>query len=393
MRILIIVENLPVPFDRRVWQEATALKRAGHNLSIICPAMNAHKKRYEVIDGIHIYRHPLPVEGSGVLGYLAEYSSALACQFILALKIFFTRGFDVIHACNPPDNIFLVAAFFKFLFGTKFLFDHHDINPELYLAKFGKKNLFYHLMVLWERWTFTLADVSIATNNSYRQIAIDRGRMAPERVFVVRSGPDLARVRNVPGNPAWKRGKPHMVGYVGVMGAQEGLDYLLKGIALLVKEKKRTDIQFVLVGDGTELAKLKRLADEMEIGPFVTFTGRVPDDTLMEILCTAEICVNPDAVNEMNDKSTMNKIMEYMALGKPIVQFEMTEGRCSAQSASLYAEPNDPESLAENILHLIDHPEKALRMGESGRIRVLSKLQWKHEIPRLLSAYNALSRG
>ena len=390
MKILIIVENLPVPFDRRVWQEATTLRENGHDVSIISPAMKIYTASYEIIDGIHIYRHPLPIEGNGVLGYLSEYGLALVFQFILALKIYVTRGFDVIHACNPPDNIFIVAAFFKAFCNCRFVFDHHDINPELYLVKFGKKDIFYQLMLLWEKWTFRLADLSIATNESYRKIAIQRGGMAPEKVFVVRSGPDLSRVKKAPPNPKWKKDKAHLVGYVGVMGAQEGLDYLLYGIDYLVHELKREDIHFVLAGDGTELPKIKQLSHDLGVSAYVTFTGRVPDRTLMEILSTADICVNPDAVNEMNDKSTMNKIMEYMALGKPIVQFNMTEGRYSAGDASLYASPNDPVSLMENILELINDTDKATRMGEIGRRRVISKLQWHHEKANLIKAYNLL---
>jgi glycosyltransferase involved in cell wall biosynthesis len=390
MNILIIVENLPVPFDRRVWQEATTLQNHGHGVSIICPVMKGFNKRYECIDGIHVYRHPLPVEGAGAMGYLAEYSLALFHQFVLSLKVLVRHGFDVIHACNPPDNIFLVGGFYKLFFGKKFLFDHHDINPELYIAKFGRKDLFYRVMLLWEKLTFKTADVSIATNESYKQIAVERGGMDPDRVFVVRSGPDLSRTRRVPANPVWKQGRKYMVGYVGVMGAQEGLDYLLDGAAWLVHELKRQDIQFVLVGGGTQLAVLKQMARDKKIDDYVTFTGRVSDAVLMEVLSTADVCVNPDAVNEMNDKSTMNKIMEYMALGKPIVQFEMTEGRFSAREASLYATPNDPQSLMEKITAVLENPDMAEKMGEFGRNRVVTQLQWQHEIPKLLAAYESL---
>lgn len=387
MKVLIIVENLPVPFDRRVWQEATTLKNNGHMVSIICPVMKGYNKKYEIIDDIHIYRHPLPVEGNGAAGYLVEYSSALCYQFILCIKILVQRGFDVIHACNPPDNIFMIGGFFKLFFGKKFLFDHHDINPELYIAKFGRKDFFYRIMLLWEKLTFKTADISIATNESYKKIAIERGGMKPADVHIVRSGPDLNRTKQVPKNYKWKNNKKYLVGYVGVMGAQEGLDYLLEGISYLVHYLKRQDIHFALVGGGTELEQLKFISRQLKIEDFVTFTGRVSDDLLMEILSTADVCVNPDVVNDMNDKSTMNKIMEYMALGKPIVQFEMTEGRFSSQDASLYAEPNDPKSLIEKIIEIIANPEMAMKMGTFGRKRVLDELQWKHEIPKLLNAY------
>jgi glycosyltransferase involved in cell wall biosynthesis len=388
--VLIIVENLPVPFDRRVWQEATSLREAGYGVSIISPIGKGYEKRYEECEGIAIYRHPLPIEGNGVAGYLLEYGSALWWQFLLSLRAFAEKGFDAIHACNPPDTIFLIGLFYKILFGKKFLFDHHDINPELYLAKFGRKNIFYRLMLLWERLSFMAADVSIATNESYKKIAIKRGRMKPGKVTVVRSGPCLERMRIVPSNPKWKKGKEFLVGYLGVMGQQEGIDHLLEVARILVYEKQRADIHFVLVGSGTELEAMKRLSNELGLAKHVTFTGRISDEPMLEILCTADICVNPDVFNEMNDKSTMNKIMEYMVLGKPIVQYDLTEGRYSAQEASLYARPNDKRDFAEKILTLLEDPYRRKMMGEYGRRRMIDKLQWKHEKPKLLKAYEAL---
>jgi glycosyltransferase involved in cell wall biosynthesis len=393
MKILIIVENLPVPFDRRVWQEATTLARNGNTVSVICPAMKGYTRSYECLEDIHIYRHPLPVEGSGAAGYLIEYLLSLFFQFFLSFKVLMNNGFDVIHACNPPDNIFIIGGFFKYLLNKKFLFDHHDINPELYIAKFGKKDFFYRIMLLWERLTFKTADVSIATNQSYKTIAIKRGGMDPEKVFIVRSGPDLQRTRPLPPNTAWRNGKDYLVGYVGVMGAQEGLDLLLKGIAYVVHDLKRTDIHFALVGSGTEIDQLKGLASQLKIEEYLTFTGRVKDDVLMEILSSADVCVNPDVVNEMNDKSTMNKIMEYMALGKPIVQFDMTEGRFTAGESSLYALKNDYISFMNKVIELISDPLKMEKMGKYGRSRVVSTLQWKHEAPRLLAAYHAINRS
>lgn len=388
-RVLIIVENLPVPFDRRVWQEATTLRGAGYEVSVICPKGKGYERKREVIDGIHVYRHPLPVEAAGALGYLAEYSLALFWEFVLAWRVWLTRGFDVIHACNPPDTIFLIGGFFK-LFGKKFVFDHHDINPELYKAKFGRRDFFYRLLRGLERWTFRTADISIATNESYRKIAIERGGMRPERVFVVRSGPDLGRLRVLPPVEPLKRGRRYLVGYVGVMGKQEGIDYLLRAVRLIVYDMKRTDIHFGLVGGGTELEQMKAYARELGVADYVTFTGRVPDREMLEMLNTADICVNPDVANEMNDKSTMNKVMEYMALGKPVVQFDLMEGRFSAQEASLYAEKNNELDLARKIVWLLDHPEAREKMGRFGRERVQSQLEWRHEAPKLLGAYETL---
>jgi glycosyltransferase involved in cell wall biosynthesis len=391
-RVLIIVENLPVPFDRRVWQEATTLADAGYVVSIICPTGKDFEARYEVIDGVEIYRHNLPVEGSGALGYAVEYAAALFWEFVLAWRVLVRKGFDVIHACNPPDTIFLIGAFFK-LFGKRFLFDHHDINPELYEAKFGRRDIFYKLMVSLERWTFKFADVSIATNKSYERIAIERGRMSPEKVFVVRSGPDLTRLKIGPPDNSLKQGRQFLVGYVGVMGKQEGVRYLLQAAHHIVLDLGRKDVQFGLVGGGTELEEMKAYASQLGLSAYVTFTGRIPDADMLAMLNTADVCVNPDVANEMNDKSTMNKIMEYMALAKPIVQFDLTEGRFSAQGASLYAAKNDPLDFAHKILYLLDNPALRASMGNTGRQRVENELAWKFEIPKLLAAYETLFSG
>jgi glycosyltransferase involved in cell wall biosynthesis len=385
-RVLIIVENLPVPFDRRVWSEATTLCAAGYQVSIISPKRRDAQLFHEVVDGVHIFRHPLPFEAKGGFGYLIEYSVALFWEFTLALWVHFTRGFDVIHACNPPDLIFFVGAFFKLFFRKHFLFDHHDINPELYEAKFGRRGVFWKLMVYLERMTFAVADVSIATNQSYRQIAIERGGMEPGRVHVVRSGPSLARVRLMPPDVKWRNGRAFVVGYVGVIGSQEGLDLLMDAVRHVV-DKMRTDVQFVIVGDGPALGEIQTLARTLKIDPFVTFTGRVDDATLFTVLSTADVCVNPDRPNEMNDKSTMNKILEYMAMGKPIVQFDLLEGRFSARDASLYANNVDPRDFAEKILALLDDPVKRAQMGEFGRKRVQEELAWRYEAPKLLRAY------
>jgi glycosyltransferase involved in cell wall biosynthesis len=389
-RVLIIVENLPVPFDRRVWSEATTLRKAGYEVSVICPKGPRAQASHEVIDGIHVYRHPLPLEARGASGYLVEYGTALFWEFVLAWRVLLTRGFDAIHACNPPDLIFLVGGFFKLFFRKRFLFDQHDINPELYEAKFGRRDLAWRALKLAERITFATADVSIATNESYRQIALERGGMDPERVFVVRSGPNLDRVKEVPPDATWRNGRAHLVAYIGVIGGQEGLDLLLEAVNHVVRVTKRHDIQFVVMGSGPELAAVQALAKSLELDDYVTFTGRVDDSTLFTVLSTADVCVNPDRFNEMNDKSTMNKIMEYMALAKPIVQFDLTEGRVSAQEASVYAKRNDPADFGDQIIALVDDPERRRRMGDFGRRRVHDELAWPHEAPKLLVAYEAL---
>ena len=385
-RVLIIVENLPCPFDRRVWQEALALRAQGHTVSIICPKGRGYDKGHEVLEGVHIYRHALPVEANSAVGYGLEYAWSLLMEFGLAIRIALTRGFDVIHACNPPDTIFLIGRFFK-VFGKRFIFDHHDINPELYEAKFGRRDVWYRLLCRLERWTFDTADVSIATNESYRRIAIERGHMPPPRVFVVRSGADLTRVRALPARAELRRGKAHLVGYVGVIGKQEGLDLLLGAVAYMRRELGRNDVHFIIVGDGTELTAVRELSRQLSLEDCVEFTGRIPDAALWEIMSTADVCVNPDRANEMNDKSTMNKILEYMALGKPIVQFDLTEGRFSAREASLYARPNDVADFAMKLCELLDDPDRRATMGAIGRSRVEGGLAWHHQVPRLLEAY------
>ena len=385
-KVLIIVENLPLPFDRRVWQEARTLTAAGATVSVICPTGKGYEKRYELIDGVHIHRHPLPIDAASPLGYLSEYLMALFWETVLAWKIFFTRGFHVIQGCNPPDLVFLVALPFR-LFGVSYIFDHHDINPELYEAKFTRKGVFWRLLCFLERLTFKSATVSIATNESYRKIAIERGGMKPERVFVVRSGPDLTRLNPVPVEPRWKNGRPFLVGYVGVMGDQEGIDLLIEAVDYIVKVAGRHDIQFCLVGGGPSLAKLREMVVAHGLSDYITFTGRAPDKDLFEVLSTMDVGVNPDRVNPMNDKSTMNKIIEYMAFSKPIVQFDVVEGRFSAQDASRYASANDPADMAKEILELLDDPDRCQAMGAFGRRRVEAELSWSHQIEPLIAAY------
>ena len=391
--ILIIVENLPVPFDRRVWQEANSLKKAGYTVSVICPKGKGYSKKIEVINEIYIYRHPLPLEARGAAGYLVEYACALFWQFVLSAKVFFKRGFDVIHACNPPDLMFMIGFFYKVMFRKKFVFDHHDINPELYLAKGGKKDFFYKLLVLFERLTLRVADISIATNQSYKEIALTRGKKKSEDVFIVRSAPIVGNIDFfIPqtSGVTLKKGKKYLVGYVGVMAKQDGVDYLLRAADYIVNKEKRNDILFILVGKGPEWRELVGFSKKLQLQSNIVFTGRISDKEMVEYLFACDVCVNPDVVNEFNDKSTMNKVLEYMVLGKPIVQFDMREGKYSAQEASLYAKANDEEDFAKKILDLLENKERREKMGQIGRKRVKEGLSWKYSEKELIKAYKYL---
>jgi glycosyltransferase involved in cell wall biosynthesis len=385
-KILIIVENIPVPFDTRVWKEATSLQTNGYEVTVLSPRAKGCSEPYQFLENVHIYRHPTAKEGNSPLGYLFEYGYALVWQFFYTSWIFLRRGFYVIQGCNPPDDIFLVALPFK-LFGVKYIFDHHDASPELYLSKYEKKGAFYGAQVWLEKLTYRFSDVVMATNCSYKNLAVSRGGLAPEDVFVVRNGPNLETFRPVPPNPALKHGKRFLVGYVGTMSIQEGLDILLD-VALYIKNLGRRDIQFTCIGGGPGLPALRKMVLDKNVQDMVDFTGRVSDEDLLEILSTADICVNPDKPCEMNDISTMIKIMEYMALGKPIVQFDLKEGRFSAGEASLYSDPNNQvPDFASKILWLIEHPDERKRMGEFGRKRVETELAWEYSVKNLLAAY------
>jgi glycosyltransferase involved in cell wall biosynthesis len=384
--VLIIVENLPVPFDGRVWKEARSLHESGYAVTVLCPKGKGYEKGYECLEGVHIYRHPIPRERNGRLGYLWEFSWALFWEALFAWWIYLRRGFEVIQGCNPPDDIFLIALPFK-VFGVKYIFDHHDASPELFLSKYERRGAFFEAQVVLEKLTYFFADVVIATNNSYKDLAITRGKHHLDDVFVVRNGPDLETFKAVPPNPSLKHGKPFLVAYVGTMSVQEGLDILLD-VAHHCKGLGRHDIHFTCVGGGPGLAGLRQLTKEKDLEDIVNFTGRVPFQDLLEVLSTADVCVNPDKPCEMNEISTMIKIMEYMALSKPIVQFDLKEGRFSAGEASLYANKDSMiADFADKILWLLDHPEERTRRGEIGRRRVERELAWHMSVENLLAAY------
>ncbi len=387
--VLLLVENCSVPLDRRVWQEAKTLRDAGYAVCIVSPRDHG-QRAWEILDGIEVYRHPALPNGSGPLGYALEYSMAMLWETLFVWKAFFRSGFDVVHVSNPPDILFLVGGLFKVIFSKKLVFDHHDICPELYEAKFGRKGLHFWVLSQLEKCSIKAADIVISTNESYRRIAIERAGKDPSRVFVVRNGPDLERLRLMPPTPARKHGRSYLVGYIGVIGAQDGLHHLIRAAAFIVHNCRRTNVHFAVLGSGSHLESTRQLARSLNVDHYFTFTGWASDQIILEYINTADLCVGPDDYNALNDKSTMVKIMEYMALGKPIVQFALTEGRISAGDASLYARPNDHIDFAGRILKLLDDPVQRTAMGQYGRERVERALAWRHQAPMLLAAYNAL---
>jgi len=386
--ICIVVENLPVPLDRRVWCEARALRDAGYLVSVVCPkGKKSCTASYETIEGIQIYRHKV-WEASSKFGYILEYSLALIAEFYLVFKVFARSRFRILQGCNPPDNIFLLGLLLK-PFGVRYIFDHHDLAPEALEAKFGKANgLLSAFTRFAERCSFKVATVSIATNGSFKEKAIQRGGKRTDQVFVVRNCPDLSAFGPRMPQPKLKAGKPLLVTYVGFMGRQDGVDLLVEAIEHIVKTEKRKDAHFLLMGGGSMLPELQRLAAQKELEPFVTFTGQIAHDEVVNHLSNADIGVASDPKTPMNDCSTMIKIFEYMAAGLPVVLFDLKEGRNTAGSAALYATPNDPVDLARQIGRLLDDRELRLRLGAAGRKRVEDGLNWESEKMGLLQAYS-----
>lgn len=389
-RVLIIVQNLPVPFDRRVWLEATTLTRAGYAVSVICPKMKGFNASFEEIEGVEVYRYAMPFDPESKVGFIAENLWALVRAFLLSFRVAWRGwGFDVIHACNPPETYWVVGLFWR-VFGKRFLFDHHDLSPELFRVKFGGKEggLLHSVLLFLEKLTFKTAAVSIATNGSHKRIAIERGGMAPERVFIVRSGPDLSRFRVYPPDPAWKRGKEYLIAFLGEMGGQDGLEILIDALVRLRED--RTDFHCVLVGGGTHRSAIMARADEAGVADLCTFTGVVSDDDLCRILSSADVGVDPVPPNDWSDKSTMNKVMEYMFFGLPVVAFDLAEARVSAQDAAVYAASSSAESLAACISGLLGDPDLRARLSGIGRHRLREELAWEHSTPHLLAAYECL---
>jgi glycosyltransferase involved in cell wall biosynthesis len=390
-RVLIISENAPVPADRRVWNISRSLTAAGWEVVIAC-AMGDDRddEPYEMLEGIEIHRYPLRPAGSA-LGYAREYAQALWRLRKLVRKLAGEPRFDVVHACNPPDVLLLAARSLRRQ-GTRFVFDHHDLVPELYRSRFGRgEDLGYRATLVAERLAYRLADVSLATNGSYARVAVERGGMDPGDVFVVRNGPDLTRFRPVDPDPTWKRGRAHLISYLGIMGPQDGVDHALRALAAL--RARRDDWHAVFIGDGDALPAMRALADELGLGEHVEFAGWRGDDDIRLILSTSDVCLAPDPPSPLNDVSTMIKIPEYMALGRAIASYALRESRVSAGDAALYAAPGDPDSLGRCVAELLDDPELRAQMGARARERVESELAWQHSEGALLAAYaRALSR-
>jgi glycosyltransferase involved in cell wall biosynthesis len=388
-RCVIIVENLPVPFDRRVWQEANALKDAGWEVSVICPKNEQHPAAFEELNGIAIYRHSLPVEARGKLGFLLEYGSAAFHETRLLLKIAFTKGFDVVQGCNPPDLIFLMAAPYK-LFGKKFVFDHHDLCPELYAAKYERHDFFHRLLLIAEKWTMRLADRVISANDTYRDVAITRGGRDPDRVTTVYSVPDRRKLRRVEPDAKLRAGADVVLGYVGIIADQDGVDHLIRMMRHLVHDHARQGVRAVIVGDGPALASVKALARSLGIAEHVTFTGYLRGEALLAAVSTFDIGIIPDPVNEYNDKISMNKVFEYSALGIPSVAYDLSETRRLLGQAGSFAREAKPESLAAAALPLIEDEERRRELGRRASRLAEEKFDWNSEARKYVAAFREL---
>lgn len=349
--------------------------------------MRGYNKSYELLEGIHIYRHWISDEAGGFLGFLWEYATALIGEFILTTKVWLKFRPDIIHLCNPPDLLFLVALPFKCL-GAKVIYDIHDAWPEMFEAKFNKKGLFYWFVRYAESWTYRIADVAIATNESVKDIALTRGKMNPSHVYVVRTAPNINR-HEVSTDPQLKNGRDYLVGYVGVMGNADGVEYLIRAADYLVHSCNRKDIQFLLMGTGPEFEALVQLRDELGLQDFVNMPGRVSNEFLFTALNTMDIGASSDPINPYNHHCTMNKVLEYMTFGKAQVLFDLKEGRSSAGDAAHYVSENSAQALGDGIVTLIEDPEKRDQMGKIGLERMANQLSWAKSVENLTKAYKA----
>jgi glycosyltransferase involved in cell wall biosynthesis len=389
--ILILVENLSVPFDRRVWQESCALVDAGFHVTVICPTgPNRDREPEAVIEGVRILRYPLRPAKDGPLSYIREYAIALWHTLRLAIKVRREGPVDAVHACNPPDLLFLVALLLR-PWGARFVFDHHDLVPELFLSRFSRSWPILQVLTRFvERLTFLAADAVISTNESYRQVAIDRGKMHADRVVVVRSAPDLSRFVQRPPDDSLRCGKRYLLAYLGVMGPQDGVDYALRALKRLRDDFGRDDMYCVFMGAGDAYDSMVSLSKQLRIDDFVDFPGRVPDEFVQRCLSTADICLSPDPLNPLNNVSTMNKVLEYMAMRRPIVSFDLLEARVSAGNAAVYVPANDELAFAEAIDALLRDPQRRREMGELGRSRIEQQLSWDMSRHQLIEFYTQL---
>jgi len=394
-RILIIVQNLPVPFDRRVWLECQALTGAGYRVTVVCPKGKGDPA-YQVIDGVEIYKYRPYAPGGSKLSFVAEYAYSFLATAWHTLKARVRGGviggrFAVIQACNPPDIFWPIALAFR-VERTKFVFDHHDLCPELFLSRFENPPAVPFKGLLWlERRTFRTAKHVISTNESYRQIAIERGGKSPDDVTVVRTGPDPERLKRGPADEELKRGRKYLAAYIGVMGPQDGVDIAVRAAGIIVREFGRDDIAFTLIGSGDSYDELVALRDELNLQGHVEFTGRAPDELVTKIMSTADAGLSPDPKNPLNDVSTMNKTMEYMAFELPVVAFDLRETRVSAQDAAVYATPNDVHEYAKALVTLLDDDAARAQLGKLGRARVEDELAWSHQERAYLAVYQRLT--
>ncbi|HKX63010.1 MAG TPA: glycosyltransferase family 4 protein [Verrucomicrobiae bacterium] len=384
--ILILVENLPVPLDRRVWQEACALRDAGYQVIVICPRMRGYTAQEDLLEGIQIYRHWISEEARGLGGFLREYTSALWGEWWLAWKAWRKHRFKLIHLCNPPDLLWLVAWPFRVFCGVKVIFDIHDLWPEMFEAKFGGRGLLYWAVRFAERMTHATASVALATNESVKAVAMQRGKKRAEDVFVVRTAPQIATAK-AQADPALRKGRRFLVGYVGVMGNVDGVHYLIEAVDYMVRKLGRRDVQFLLMGSGPEHEALVGLRDRLGLQEFVDLPGRVSNEFLFSALQTIDVGVACDPINSYNDHCTMNKTLEYMAFGKAQVMFATKEGRASAGDAAAYVSENSASKLAEAIVALIDDEPKRKTMGRLGAERLRNELNWERSVAQLVAAY------
>jgi glycosyltransferase involved in cell wall biosynthesis len=405
-RILMLVEN-HFPQDSRVKNEAHLLTSAGYHVSVIALRRKGQPAT-EIVDGVRVYRLPVLelfkktpsanrdashmffVKLKSFLGYVAEYGYFTTACLVLATYLFLKRGFDVIHAHNPPDTLFLVAIPFKLL-GKKFVFDQHDLCPELYRSRYGGPEGFgTRLLRVFEWCSLKLADITIATNESYKQIQIKRAKKNPRDIFVVRNGPDQMRMTPVAPNTRLKGMNKFILCYIGSLNPQDGVDYLLRSLRHLLYDLKRSDFHCVIMGTGDSLEDLRDLAGKLQLNGCVELPGFVSDEDLQANLAAADICVDPDPSSPLNDVSTWIKVMEYMAYAKPIVAFDLKETRFSAGDAAVYVEPNKEAAFAKCIAELMEQPELRKRMGTYGRRRVENELKWSNVGKNLLTVYETL---